>query len=197
MQLVLASSSESRKKQLQQLNIPFECCSPGIDETQLEHESAQNLVLRLAKEKAYAVSEKFNAHVIIAGDQIHIVGREIHGKPGDFATALQQLNKAQGQVTEFLSGIAVLNTITGKLFLQLVTTKVTFKQLSESTIKKYLEIDQPYECAGGIRIEGLAPCLIESIEAPDPTAITGMPLVICCQMLSAAGFDCIEHATLV
>ena len=194
MKLVLASSSKSRKKQLEQLRVPFICHSPEVDETALEHESADNLVLRLAKEKAYAVANNYREHVIIAGDQVHLVEGNIHGKPGDFETALEQLELAQGKKTEFLSGIAVHNTRTGSLFLRLVRTEVVFRSLTRAELTRYLELDQPYECAGSVRIEGLAPCLIESISAPDPTAITGMPLIICCEMLAASGFNCLDYA---
>lgn len=194
MQLVLASSSESRKRQIEQLKLPFAVRSPDIDETQLANEPAEAMVVRLAREKALKVSQEFNNAIIIAGDQVHKVGTKIHGKPHNPETALAQLKMAQGITTEFLSGIAVYNTNTEKLIVRLVRTEVKFLKLTDAEIKKYIELDQPFDCAGSIRIEGLAPCLIESISTPDPTAITGMPLITCCEMLTEVGFNCLEYA---
>ena len=194
MQLVLASSSKSRAAQISQLQINFQTYAPDIDESAKENESAEQLVLRLATEKAKKVASIFPNSVIIAGDQVHKVGNKIHGKPHDYETARNQLSLASGQKTQFLSGIAVLNTNTNKLVARLLVTEVTFKTLTAEEINKYLEIDQPFECAGSIRIEGLAPCLISEIKTPDPTAITGMPLIVCCEMLAAVGFDCLKHA---
>lgn len=194
MQLILASSSKSRIKQLEQLKLPFAIYPPEIDESRLKNESPEDMVIRLARLKAMKASNEFTKAVIIAGDQVHVVADQVHGKPLNFETALKQLLLAQGSKTEFLSGIAVLNNTSGKLIVRLVRTEVTFHKLDEYAIKKYLEIDKPYECAGSIRIEGLAPCLIESISTNDPTAITGMPLITCCEMLSAVGYNCLTHA---
>lgn len=192
MSLVLASSSKSRKKQLAQLKVPFEVFAPEIDETQLPDESPTALVMRLAREKALAAKSKFPNHVIIAGDQVHVVDSDIHGKPHNADTAFEQLSKAQGQKTKFLSGISVLNTNTDIILTRIVCTEVNFKQLTAEQIKHYISIDKPFECAGSIRIEGIAPCLIQSIQTEDPTAITGMPLIICCNMLADIGFDILD-----
>ena len=194
MQLILASSSKSRAAQISQLQISFQTFAPDIDESAKVNESAAELVLRLAAEKAKKAAGIFSNSVIIAGDQVHLVGDNIHGKPHDFETAHKQLSLASGQKTQFYSGIAVLNTNTNKLVARSLITEVTFKNLTAAQINKYIEIDQPFECAGSIRIEGLAPCLISEIKTLDPTAITGMPLIVCCEMLAAVGFDCLKHA---
>ena len=197
MQLILASSSKSRAKQISQLKLPFKQIAPEIDETQKVGESPNELVLRLASAKAAKIAETVTDSIVIAGDQIHLVDGNIHGKPKTAAIAEQQLRLASGKTTEFISGIAVYNTQTKQALVRLVTTEVTFRNLSITQIRNYIALDQPFECAGSIRIEGLAPCLIKNISAPDPTAITGMPLIVCCEMLAAVGFDCLEQAIML
>lgn len=187
--LLLASSSIARKTQLQQMHYPFECFSPNIDERKHSGEDVQHMVARLAKEKAEKAAASYPNHFIVAGDQVQYCEGVIQGKPHTKDVAIQQLQRASGKTTYYYSGICTMHPASGKCQTRLIKTEVTFKTLSLAHIERYLELDQPWACAGSIRIEGMAACLIASMSSEDPMAIIGMPLMTVANMLEEIGFS--------
>lgn len=186
--LVLASSSITRKIQLERLNIPFETWSPNIDESPLTDEPIISMVERLAMEKAQAGATEFSNHILIAGDQVQEIDGSMQGKPHTHERALAQLQRANGRSTAFHSGLCVLNTTTGQSTSAVVTTHVTFKQLTDRQIERYLALEKPYHCAGSLKAEGIGLALVERIECQDPSDLLGLPLITLIHMLETVGF---------
>ncbi|MBF0266024.1 MAG: septum formation inhibitor Maf [Gammaproteobacteria bacterium] len=187
--LVLGSSSPYRRQLLAQLQIPFETCSPDIDETAHQDEKAEGLVLRLAKEKALAVARKFPECLIIASDQVAVVNNTILGKPHNFENACQQLSIASNNTVIFYTSLCVLNAQTGFSQIDVELTEVKFRTLSEEQIKRYLQQDEPYNCAGSFRCERLGITLFESIHSNDPNALIGLPLIKLTTFLTNEGIE--------
>lgn len=187
--LLLASSSRYRRELLERLGLPFQCCAPDIDETPAPEEPAEQLVRRLAREKAMALADTHPNHLIIGSDQVAVLGNRILGKPGNHAEAFRQLSAASGASVRFLTGIALLDAATGTLQLDCVPFTVHFKQLSDAQIDRYLRTDTPYDCAGSFKAEGLGVSLFRSTEGPDATSLIGLPLIRLVDMLNAAGFE--------
>ncbi|MCB1669009.1 MAG: nucleoside triphosphate pyrophosphatase [Porticoccaceae bacterium] len=185
--LILASSSVFRKQLLKRLQIPFTCTNPDIDETPKQKESAPVLVERLAIEKAIAVAGQYDNHLIIGADQVALLGDNVLTKPGNIQNASQQLRLQAGQTLVFYSGIALYNSTTKQCASDVVATEVTFRQLSDDEITRYLEIEKPFNCAGSFKSEGLGISLFKNIKGPDPTALVGLPLIRLCEMLRAEG----------
>lgn len=175
--IILASSSPYRKLLLSQLGKAFETINPGIDESPLPKESAEALAGRLSKEKALAVSQHAENHLIIASDQVACVQNIILNKPGNFDNARKQLKLCSGQSVAFYTGIALLNSQTNKLQLTTERYEVTFRQLSSKTIDRYLEKEQPFDCAGSFKMEGLGISLFEKMQGNDPNSLIGLPLI--------------------
>ncbi len=191
MNLILASSSPYRKQLLQQLQLEFNCISPDIDETAQTNESAEDLVKRLAKMKAMAVAQQQADAIIIASDQVAVLNQKILGKPDNFVNAKQQLQQASGQTVVFYTSLAVLNSQTQQLQLDLDTFTIGFRQLSETQIENYLQQDQPYNCAGSFRSERLGIALFESMQGNDPNTLIGLPLIKLIDMLANEGLNVI------
>lgn len=189
MHLVLASASSYRKELLQRLSIRFSCQSPDIDESALANEAPCDTVERLAREKACALRRAFPEHLIIGCDQIAIHADRLINKPGDHENARLQLQSFAGHSVQFLTALCVLNTFDNKLSSSVVPTEVQFRNLSEHEIERYLAHEQPYDCAGSFKAEGLGIALFEKITSDDPTAIIGLPLIKLCQMLTEHGYD--------
>lgn len=183
--LVLASTSPFRKEILSRLNIPFETFAPLVDESPLENESPSQLVTRLSILKAQSV--KLERALIIGSDQIAVIDNTILGKPGNHEQAVKQLNQASGKQVDFLTGLSVINTETDKIQTDLVHFSVKFRQLTSTQIENYLKIDQPYNCAGSFKSEGLGIALLDRMIGSDPTAIIGLPLIRLVRMLEAEG----------
>lgn len=193
MQIVLGSSSNARKKVLQQLKIPFICISPDIDEKAKDNENTSELVLRLGREKAYAICKKCSIpSLIISGDQVLEVDGKVLGKPLTNSNAIAQLKFCSGKKAIFYSSICLLNSATDKIQAKLCITKVNFKQLTDTTIAAYVAAEQPKQCAGSFKAEGLGIALVDAICSDDPSAILGLPLVSLCKMLAAENFSVIE-----
>lgn len=186
--LVLASSSTTRKRQLQRLDIPFETWSPNIDESPLDDEPIITMVERLACAKAQAGMRQFPHHILIAGDQVQEIDGSMQGKPHTHARALAQLQRANGRTTAFHSGLCVLNTATGQSTSAVVTTHVTFKSLTDKQIEHYLALEKPYHCAGSLKAEGIGLALVKHIACQDPSDLLGLPLITLIQMLETVGF---------
>ncbi len=186
--LVLASSSKPRKGLMDRLQIPYVSVSPDIDEASQPGELTQDLVLRLAREKALAVAGQFTNALIIGCDQTaECVGVQLN-KPHHFDKAVEQLSFISGKKVQFISGLCVINTATNTLQEHIETTDTYFKTLSLAQIEHYLRTEQPYECCGSIKSEGLGIALVEKIVSEDPTSLIGMPMIALIKMLQKEGF---------
>jgi MAF protein len=185
--LVLASSSPYRRELLTRLRQPFTWASPPIDETVHPGENAEALVRRLAEAKARALSELHPAHLIIGSDQVAVLDRQILGKPHDFSRARSQLLATSGRSVTFLTGLALLDSATGECQVDVVPFTVHFRHLSEEQITRYLEAEQPYDCAGSFKAEGLGVSLFRATEGEDGTSLIGLPLIRLVQMLDRQG----------
>lgn len=183
--LILASSSPYRRELLQRLRLPFECASPDIDESPLPGETAEQLVRRLAQSKARALAQRYPAHLIIGSDQAAVNGSRILGKPHDIGRATQQLKAASGKSVSFLTGLCLLNSQSGNAQVDCVPFTVHFRELDEARIVRYLEAEQPFDCAGSFKAEGLGVSLFRSTEGEDATSLVGLPLIRLVDMLLA------------
>lgn len=182
--IVLASSSPYRKAILQKLHIDFETASPDINESPLKDESPEKLVKRLSEEKARAVANTHPQHLIIASDQVAVLNERIIGKPGDHEKAFQQLKQASGQTVIFHTGLCLYNSQSGSCQLEVVPYHVKFKSLTDDEITNYLNIEQPYNCAGSFKSEGLGIALFERMQGEDPNTLMGLPLIRLVSMLN-------------
>lgn len=185
--LVLASTSTYRRELLGRLGIPFETAAPAADESPLPHETPPATALRLAEAKARAVCTQYPEALIIGSDQVAHIGFEIFGKPGNHHNALRQLRRLSGQAVDFVTGLCLLNARTGSVHLRNVITRVTFREMTDDVIERYLRIERPYNCAGSAKSEGLGIALIARMECDDPTALIGLPLIALCDMLAQEG----------
>ena len=182
--LLLASSSPYRRELLERLRLPFTWRSPSIDESRQEGEAAIDLVKRLAEEKARALATDHPDHLIIGSDQVAVLGSgEILGKPHDLPRAQQQLRAASGSSVTFLTGLALLNTCTGRCQVDCVPFTVHFRPLSDEQILRYLQREQPFDCAGSFKSEDLGISLLRSTEGEDATSLIGLPLIRLVDML--------------
>ena len=187
--LVLASTSRYRRELLSRLGLPFEVAAPDVDETPQAGESPSQTALRLAESKARAVAEQFADSLIIGSDQVLLLDDVQLGKPGNFENAFKQLKKMQGKVMVFHTALCLLNSQSGKLQLRDVPTTVHLRALSDAQIESYLKKEQPYDCAGSARSEGLGIALIARYETADPNALIGLPLIALTEMLANEGVD--------
>ena len=188
-QLVLASSSPFRKELLGRLMMPFDICSPDIDETPFENETPQQLVERLATEKAKAVADQYPKALIIGSDQVALHGNKIVGKPHTHDVAVQQLREASAKSIKLFTGLSLYNAQMGSLQSLVEPFTVHFRSLSDDTIERYLKKEKPYNCAGSVRSEGLGVTLIERYEGNDPAALIGLPLIQLISMLNNESFE--------
>jgi septum formation protein len=185
--LVLGSTSPYRRELLARLRLSFEVSAPAVDETPLPGETPREIALRLALAKAKAVAAQHPDAVVIGSDQVADLGGEPLGKPGTHANAVIQLGRMSGQAVVFHTAVAVVCVETGFERLDLAPVKVQFRTLSNDEIEHYLRAEQPYDCAGSARSEGLGVALLDAIDSDDPTALVGLPLIRTCRMLRAAG----------
>jgi septum formation protein len=185
--LILASTSPYRKELLSRIGLPFETASPETDETALFGESPPQTALRLAEAKARAVASRHPKALIIGSDQVAHRGAETFGKPGNHANAAIQLRRLSGQTVDFVTGLCLYNATTDLARSLNVTTRVSFRTLSDRTIEDYLRRERPYNCAGSAKSEGLGIALIARMECDDPTALIGLPLIALCDLLALEG----------
>ena len=185
--LVLGSTSRYRRELLSRLNIPFEVASPEVDETPLPAEAPAELAKRLAVAKARAVAARFPEAVVIGSDQVADLEGEPLGKPGNHANATAQLRRMSGRSVVFQTAVAVVCQATGFEQLDLAPVQVRFRGLDDAEIETYLQREQPYDCAGSAKSEGLGIALLDAIDNDDPTALVGLPLIRTCRMIRAAG----------
>lgn len=185
--LILASSSRYRADLLTRLGIDFECRAPDVDESPLPGEAPADLVRRLAHLKAAAVAANCRAGLVIGSDQVAVSGGRILGKPGTAESACAQLALLSGRAVSFLTGLCLLDAVSGAHQLAVVPTTVHFRTLQRAEIENYVAREQPLDCAGSFKSEGLGIALFERIDGDDPTALIGLPLIELCGMLRRAG----------
>lgn len=185
--LILASTSRYRRTLLGRLGLPFRAEAPGVNETEKPGEPPQALAARLAHDKAASVAA---AHAVVIGsDQAaSLDGRQLR-KPGGHAAALEQLAACQGRVVTFHTAVTVRDTDTGQLWQTVDETRVTFRRHDEAALDRYLRREQPYDCAGGFKVEGLGIALFETVDSHDPTGLMGLPLIWLADALRQAGLD--------
>ena len=187
--LILGSTSAYRRELLERLRVPFAVESPHVDETPLAGEVPAALARRLALAKAQAVAQRFPDCVVIGSDQVADLDGLALGKPGTHDRAVAQLRQMSGHTIIFQTAVAVVCQQSGFCQEQLAPVKVTFRTLDDAEIESYLHAEQPYDCAGSAKSEGLGIALLSRIDNDDPTALVGLPLIRTSQMLRAAGID--------
>ena len=188
MKIVLGSTSPYRKALLQRLCLDFVCDSPDIDETPLDAEPIEKMVVRLAIAKAQAISGNHSDALIIGSDQSAVLKGEKLKKPENFANAFKQLTRASGQKITFQTGLCLLNTKTGHIQSACIPYTVVFKELTANMIEHYLHKEEPYNCAGSFKSEGLGIALFERFEGEDPNALMGLPLIQLVNFFNNEGF---------
>ena len=187
MQLVLASTSPFRKSILEKLGLPFDCHSPEVDETPHPGENPSQLVERLSIAKAQAVAAHLKEGLVIGSDQVAVIDNDVLGKPGNHENAVTQLQRAAGKTITFLTGLALVNAASGSIQAEVVPFKVVFRQLTREQIENYLNAEQPYNCAGSFKSEGMGIALFERLEGEDPNTLIGLPLIRLIRMLEKEG----------
>ena len=185
--LILGSTSPYRRELLQRLRLPFEVVRPEVDETPHAGELPVALAQRLAMEKALAVARQHPQAVVIGSDQVADLDGEPLGKPGTHERAVAQLQRMRGHTVVFQTAVAVVCMESGFAEQALAQVKVQFRQLSDAAIETYLRAEEPYDCAGSAKSEGLGIALLEQIDNQDPSALVGLPLIHPCRLLRAAG----------
>ena len=191
MKLVLASTSPFRRAILEKLGVDFKTVAPDVDESILIDEIPEQLVARLAEAKARAVAEHVDNALVIGSDQVAVVDGQILGKPGDHGNAVKQLKRASGKRVSFLTGLCVFNSESKRVQVDVIPFNVIFRQLTDSQIENYLQKEQPYNCAGSFKSEGLGIALFERLEGDDPNTLIGLPLIRLIKMLESEGFPII------
>ena len=187
--LILGSTSRYRHELLSRLRVPFEVAAPEVDETPLSGESPRALACRLALAKAHAVAARFPSAVVIGSDQVADLAGEPLGKPGTHARATAQLRRMRGHTVIFQTAVAVVCRESGFEQTDLAPVEVRFRPLGDDEIEAYLQAEQPYDCAGSAKSEGLGIALLEAIHSDDPTALVGLPLIRTARLLRAAGLQ--------
>lgn len=185
--LILGSTSAYRRELLTRLRIPFDVVAPEVDESPHAGEEPSQLACRLAMAKARAVAARFPQAVVIGSDQVADLHGEAIGKPELHAVAVAQLRRMRGQQVVFQTAVAVVCEATRFAQMELAQVQVYFRMLDDAEIEAYLLAEQPYDCAGSAKSEGLGISLLDSIDSDDPTALIGLPLIRTCRMLRAAG----------
>jgi len=192
--IVLASTSIYRRELLTRLQIPFSVAAPDVDEKPLADELPQDTALRLAQLKAQTVAAAFPRALIIGSDQVAVLDGMQLGKPYTHENAVKQLRFMRGKKVIFYTALCLLNSLTGKSQIGVVSYAVHFRQLSDSQIEHYLTKEQPYNCAGSAKTEGLGIALIASMHGDDPNALIGLPLIALVEMLANEGVDVLTCA---
>lgn len=190
--LVLASTSPYRRELLGRLGVPFDVFAPEVDETPLPGEAPTETAPRLAEMKAQAGARTYPNALIIGSDQVAVLGDEILGKPGNHENATRQLRAARGREVIFHTALCLLNSKTGAKQTRVIPFSVRFRNLSDAQIESYLSREQPYNCAGSAKSEGLGIALIAEMRGEDPNALVGLPLIALVEMLESEQFDVLQ-----
>lgn len=187
--LILGSTSRYRRELVERLNLPFTTVSPDVDETPLPGEAPGVLALRLALAKAHAVAELHPDAIVIGSDQVSDLNGQPMGKPLVHERAVLQLQSMRGQTVMFHTAVAVVCKATGFEQSDVAVIKTVFRDLTDDEIERYLRAEQPYDCAGSAKSEGLGISLLDAIHSDDPTALIGLPMIRTCRMVRAAGIQ--------
>ena len=187
--LILASSSVYRQQLLGRLGMPFACTAPQVDESRLANETPLEMVSRLAEAKTRSAAAGTQNVLVIGSDQCAVVDDEILGKPGNREANIEQLKSMAGRWVEFLTGVCLLNPQSGRCQVDTVAFSVRLRRLDERQISAYVDREQPFDCAGGFKSEGLGISLFECMRGDDPTALVGLPLIRLSRMLESEGVD--------
>lgn len=187
--LVLASTSPYRRELLARFGLPFDAVAPGTAEGRAAGEAPAAMVTRLAHEKAAAVAARLESGLVIGSDQCAVLGDMVLGKPGSYENAVSQLAAASGRTVKFLTAVCVLDAASGKRRDALDETLVKFRPLTDAAIRRYVDREQPLDCAGSFKSEGLGIALFEWIENRDPSALMGLPMIALARLLREAGLD--------
>jgi len=185
--LVLASTSRYRKDLLERLGLAFETAAPGVDEAALPDEAPADTALRLSVLKAESLRTLYPDALIVGSDQVASCGGARLGKPGNHENAVRQLRSLSGKTAQFDTAVSLLDTRTSQIESRLVPCLVVFRTLADASIEAYLRREQPYDCAGSAKAEGLGIALIARMETEDPTSLIGLPLIALTEMLERAG----------
>lgn len=185
--IVLASNSRYRGELLRKLGLKFISCAGNVDETAKAGETPPQLATRLAIDKAVSVAKHFPEHLIIGSDQVAVCDELILGKPGDRDNAIRQLTAQSGKMVRFYTGICVLDSASGRYLTDLDLCEVHFRTLDADQIRRYIDIDQPLDCAGSFKSEGLGIVLLKKIVGDDPNALVGLPLIKLTDLLGQFG----------
>ncbi|MCV2349723.1 Maf family nucleotide pyrophosphatase [Paucibacter sp. Y2R2-4] len=191
--LILGSTSRYRRELLERLRLPFEVSAPNVDESALPLEAPAELAKRLALAKANAIAQQYPEAIVIGSDQVADLNGTALGKPGSHERAIEQLQAMSGQTVIFHTAVAVVCAESGFAALDTAVIKTRFRTLSAVEIENYLHAEQPYDCAGSAKSEGMGISLLAAIESDDPTALIGLPLIRTCEMLRQAGLDPLLH----
>ncbi|MEH6582156.1 MAG: Maf family protein [Halioglobus sp.] len=192
MDLILASTSPYRRKLLERLQQPFECLAPTVDESAHPDELPIALAGRLALEKALSVAQQHPGAMVVGSDQVAAVGERLLGKPGNHDAAREQLQHCSGRSVDFYTGIALVCAHSGHRDTHVEPFTVQFRSLTDRQIENYLLREQPYDCAGSFKCEGLGISLFCRLSGDDPTSLEGLPLISLTRMLFAAGYDILD-----
>ena len=188
-QLVLASTSRYRRALLERLGLPFSVADPGVAEERRPDEAPESMARRLAEAKALAVARGFRDALIIGCDQVAVKNGEVLGKPGTHENAVRQLRALSGREAVFHTAVCVHNTARSTTRSRVVPCRVTFRKLDDGAIERYLAREQPYDCAGSAKSEGLGIALIAKMEGEDPNALVGLPLIALVDLLHEQGLN--------
>lgn len=189
-QIVLASTSPFRQSLLAKLELPFVTAQPDCDETPLDNETPQQLVTRLAEQKARScIGDETQPRLIIGSDQVCVINGQIIGKPHTRERAIEQLSEQSGQVITFYTGLSLINSVTGEAQTTVEPFHVHFRTLTQVQIERYVDKEQPLNCAGSFKSEGLGISLFERLEGKDPNTLVGLPLITLTDMLANQGIN--------
>jgi septum formation protein len=192
MDVILASSSPYRQRLLARLQIPFSCIAPEVDETRLPDEAPAAMAARLALAKARSVARAHPDALVIGSDQVAALGDTVMGKPGGHEIAFTQLRASAGREVRFLTGLALHRASSGFERFHVEPYSVYFRELSDKSINNYLQIEQPYDCAGSFKWEGLGIALFARMAGDDPTSLEGLPLIALTGLLAEAGLPVLD-----
>ncbi|WP_392562858.1 nucleoside triphosphate pyrophosphatase [Orbus sturtevantii] len=191
MKIILASTSESRKKILKKFAIPFDCIAPVCDEKPLPNENATDLVLRLSQIKAQSIAKNYMGSdtIIIGSDQVGVLDGKIVGKPHTTANAKQQLLKSRGKTFYFYTGLCVIDAKTQNISISYEPFKVTFRHLNEAEIDAYIAKEMPLQCAGSFKCDELGITLFDKLEGNDINSLIGLPLIKLNKVMLDMGYN--------
>ena len=188
-ELVLASGSQYRRSLLQKLQLPFTFYATDVDESRSPHEDPEALAIRLAIAKALALAKHYPNHLIIGSDQVAVCEGNLLGKPGDRINAINQLKTQSGRKASFSTGLCLLDSASGTFKTALDTCHVHFKALNDQQIQRYIDYEQPFDCAGSFKSEGYGITLFEKFEGDDPNTLIGLPLIKLISLLAEFGIE--------